>query len=1029
MGILAEETASNADYASDTTAATVTAKLDITDSSVSFPSSLTKNITIQLETGGIATAAPPGGLAVNLVSANTACVTPVATPVTIGAGLVTVVATLQYGGTATLPCTTTVTASGPAGVVTDNVSVTVNPTPGITGTGTIRVGAGLMESGSATLGFTLHGGVTVRVESLNPTVVQVAPNATTNGSTFVDFNLLNGEGSVSYYFHCLGGTAGQSGTIQVSAPGFLTRTHIVNCVEPLIRFIDLAASYNAFAADTLFRLQTGVNSVSGTAINVQQNLRFGGPDLVATMTTSDAGIARLKGPGGQVGASVDITIPAGSGLTPSSAVNGLSFDPVAVGTVTLSLSAPGFTTASNNATPNITITPNTITMPGLIRIGAGMMDSTTAILSATGHGGVTAHLESDNAAVLFAPNLTTTPTTTLDINVPNGSSSVSYVLHCTESAAGQAATITLTVPGFVTNTHTVNCVTPLVRFIDLAASYNTLNPDVPFRVQTGISTVGTTALNVQQSIRFGGVPLTATVTSDAPAVAQLKGPGGQVGASVTITVPVGSGLVSGLSFDPLSVGSVSVSISAPPFTTASNSSAMPITISGPTITTFAANVGAGMMDNHSASLGASAHGGVTVRVESDNANVLIAPNTSTTPASFLDVAVGNGSVNVPYVLHCLEGAAGTTATITVSSPLFTTATHSVTCRTPLVRIIDTAGSYTSFSPDVAFRVQLGISTLGGTALSVQQSLRFGSPGVTVTVTTDAPSVLQLKGPGGQVGASVTLSIPAGVGLASGLSLDPLSSGTANLSFSAPPLANASNPSALAITINTPGISPPGTLTIGAGLMAESAAFLGASAHGGVTVRVTSSNPSVALVSANTSTAGAAFVDIPVANGSTSIPFVVHGVEGAAGNTISLTFEAPGFTSASSSVNIVQPGIRVVDITSSSTFSAGAANVNFRIQIGLPNTTFTALTTQQGVRAGQSLSVTVTSSNGAVADLVVTGTTAATVNLTMGSNVGITNSGVAAGGVALDPKAPGTTTITPSASGFITVTAPTVTITP
>ena len=100
---------------------------------------------------------------------------------------------------------------------------------------------------------------------------------------------------------------------------------------------------------------------------------------------------------------------------------------------------------------------------------------------------------------------------------------------------------------------------------------------------------------------------------------------------------------------------------------------------------------------------------------------------------------------------------------------------------------------------------------------------------------------------------------------------------------------------MTVTVSAPGmtlLNLPGL--VGGGLMTGGfAARLGATAHGGVTVRITSSNPDVLLVSPNTTTAGTPFVDIPVANGSTDASFVIHGVEGAQG-TVTLTATAPGF---------------------------------------------------------------------------------------------------------------------------------------
>ena len=90
---------------------------------------------------------------------------------------------------------------------------------------------------------------------------------------------------------------------------------------------------------------------------------------------------------------------------------------------------------------------------------------------------------------------------------------------------------------------------------------------------------------------------------------------------------------------------------------------------------------------------------------------------------------------------------------------------------------------------------------------------------------------------------------------------------------------------VSVTVNPdPGISLfslPGL--VGAGLQSGTyTARLAESNHGGTTVRITSSNPALLLVSPNATTGGTASVDIPVANGSTDATYYIHGVEGRAG---------------------------------------------------------------------------------------------------------------------------------------------------
>ena len=122
--------ASHANYATAATDVTSTGSLNILESSLTMTPGFPGTIRVQLESVGSAIIVPPPGLTVALTSANSACVS-VPASITIPAGQTFVSRVLAHGGTATLPCTTTVTASA-TGLTSDVVSVTVNPNPGMT---------------------------------------------------------------------------------------------------------------------------------------------------------------------------------------------------------------------------------------------------------------------------------------------------------------------------------------------------------------------------------------------------------------------------------------------------------------------------------------------------------------------------------------------------------------------------------------------------------------------------------------------------------------------------------------------------------------------------------------------------------------------------------------------------------------------------------------------------------------------------------------------------------------------------------
>src|SRR5262249_39671918 len=97
------------------------------------------------------------------------------------------------------------------------------------------------------------------------------------------------------------------------------------------------------------------------------------------------------------------------------------------------------------------------------------------------------------------------------------------------------------------------------------------------------------------------------------------------------------------------------------------------------------------------------------------------------------------------------------------------------------------------------------------------------------------------------------------------------------------------------------------VTVGAGLQRNFNGFLGASQHGGTTVTVTSSQPSVALVSPDAATPGSTSINVVVPNGTTTVPFYVQGVDGQTG-TVTITLAASGFSQGVGTAAIVQPAV-------------------------------------------------------------------------------------------------------------------------
>ena len=815
-------TATNVNYATGATAASTTASLNITSTSLTINPTLDLPFSIQLESPpGTPRAAPAGGIPVTVSSANPACAVGT-TPVTIAAGNVSTTSTASYGGTATLPCTTTLTVSSPE-LISDTLSVTVNPAPGITmNVLNERVGAGLQYGiFTATLGAPAGvGGVQVTITSSNPAALRVSPNATTaaevDGSIVV--TVAQGATGAQFYLHGVEGQAGQTGTITASAVGYAdSAPGNVTITPPVVDLLGPAFSITALSADDQFQVRLGSLNAAGTGLSVEQQAQAGGAGIVATVTLTNsvpAGVAQLTTTAGS-GQTRTVTVAAAQSRSPGTvATGGVAFDPLLAGTITVNSAIPGGQAiAAGSRAISVTgagITTNVLNE----RVGAGLQYGIfTATLGApAGAGGVQVTITSSNPAALrVSPNATTAAEVdgSIVVTVNQGATGAQFYLHGVEGQAGQTGTITASAVGYADSAPgNVTITPPVVDLLGPAVAITTLTANDQFQVRlASLNAAGTAILNEQQARAGGaGIVATITLTNSVPAgVAQLVTTAG-TGTTGTVTVAAGQsrspGTVAtgGVAFDPLLAGTITVS-GAVPGGQAVATSSRAVTVSAPGITTNVLNerVGAGLQYGiFTATLGAPAGvGGVQVTITSSNPAALrVSPNATT--AAEVDgsivVTVNQGATGAQFYLHGVEGQAGQTGTITASAAGYTdSAPGVVTITPPVVDLLSLLTSIPVAAADDAFQVRLGSLNAAGTGLSVEQQAQAGGAGIvaTVTLTNSVPAgVAQLTTTAGS-GQTRTVTIaaaqsrsPATVA-AGGVAFDPLLAGTITVGSSIP----------------------------------------------------------------------------------------------------------------------------------------------------------------------------------------------------------------------------------------------------
>ncbi len=796
--------ASNPNYAADSGEVNVTAELNIIPTSTTLSAGFPIDITVRLQSLGSDVAAP-APISVNLTPTDPSCVA-VTSPISIDTGFVSAIATIDYAGTADLPCNTTVTASATS-ITPDTINITVNPTPVLKFQySPMTVGAGLMPfydtNNWINLGFSNHGGVTIRIQSSNPAVALVSPNGSTAGSEFIDVFVPDGQ---NYAYFVPQGVEGaptpSSVTFTASSPGFIDGTGTVDVVQPALRITSLNANTTTLSVNDPFTVDVGIPTANNSDVSVQR-VRSGGNTLRASIESTLPTVGQLV-TSTATGSPVTVDIQPGQYRSPTTVeAGGVAFDPLEGGNTTVVASISGFITTPPGSVDITVAAPVLSFQYSPITVGAGLMPyydtSNWVNLGATGHGGVTIRIQSSNPAVaLVSPNGSTAGSEFIDVFVPDGQNYAYFVPQGVEGApTPSSVTFTASSPGFIDGTGTVDVVQPALRITSLNANTTTLSVDDPFTVDVGIPTANNANVNVQR-VRSGGSTLSASIESTLPTVGQLV-TSTTTGKQVTVEIQPGqyqsptTVVAGGVAFNPLTTGDTTVVATISGFITTTSGS-VNMTVSAPPLSFQYSpiTVGAGLMLLYDSSnwvnLGATDHGGVTVHIQSSNPGVaLISPNGSTAGTESIDIFVPNGQGYAYFVAQGVEGApTPSSVSFTVSAPGFTDGTGTVEVVQPALRISALNASTTTSSPNDPFTVDVGIPTTNNANVTVQR-VRSGNSSLSVSVESSTPSVGQLV-TSIATGSPVTIEIQPGQYRSpttvetGGVAFDPLTNGTSTVS--------------------------------------------------------------------------------------------------------------------------------------------------------------------------------------------------------------------------------------------------------
>lgn len=1028
--------ATNPNYALDETVATVSAGVDITSTTFNINESFGLPATIRLVSGGNPVAAPPGGVTVTLSTADSLCAS-VPPSATIAQGFTSATVNVVYGGSATTPCSTRLYATGPVNFTNDSATVNVAVQPNTGQAATMFLGSGLQRNASAVLTANNHGGTTVRVFSSDSSRLLIAPNTSSLGTGSLDIPISINGSSYNFILQALEGLTGDTLYVYAQAPGFLTDSLQVLVYQAGIELIGVNSSATTLSPDDAFQLRVGSRSSPiATFLNQIDGVRFGADTLRASVRTDSSGIATLVRTAG-VSDSIGLWIAPGASASPTTvAAGGAAVRYVGQGTDSIRAVAPGFFATSGAARP-ITVTQPSISFLTAMTVGSGLHRGGSVSLSQAAVDTVIVTLAFDvpGVAVLSASN-SVVGTDTLRLTFPPGTSNVGFDVQALEGFTDTLLTLSATAPGFTSRTAAYRVYQPVIEIVGLNTTGTTLQADDAFYARIGTpSSAAGTFLNTVDQIRIGGAPLTVTFVNDSLGIGTLVHSDSTTD-SLTLTInPLESNTptnlpAGGVAFRYLAQGVTTIRAAAPPMRALASAQGSQVTVTQPSLNVpTSLNIGSGLQRSTSVSLSQASPDTVRVQLAFDATGVaLISDSIGTVGVDTLSLVFPPGTTFRTAYLQALEGTLADTLRLRVSSPGFIGDSMEVRVWQPVLEIVALGANLTSLDANDDFYVRVGTpSSPTGTFVNTVDELRAGSPGVNIRVASSVPTVGQLV-TSQLTSDTITLNVAAGLSgtpttfAAGGIAFDPLTTGTTVVSASASGFRVIPSASAT-VNVTQPAISlSTGNASVGAGLQVNQSGFFNTSGHSGRTVVIRSSNPSVLLVSPSAGIAATDSIVINVAAGQTGFTYYIAGVEGATG-TVNITASADGFLDGIVSKNVVAPAIQVNTNLAASGTAGVTPDDPFTVSVGIPDGALTFISQNQAVRAGQTLNVTVASSDSTVGRLVTLTETAGagSVTASIAGSATATPTTVNAGGVAFRFIAPGTTTVSATATGFLQIT--------
>ena len=576
------------------------------------------------------------------------------------------------------------------------------------------------------------GGVDVTITSSDPTKVLLATSATATGTPSVTVHVNAGTQGLPF-FYVQGLANSGSVTLTATGKGFNDGTTTVG-LQPS-GFVITSGNINSGASGDSNVTIAPSMLVAGSLVptGIAQGVRPGAAPVSVTTSSSNTAVGTITTP---------VTFNAGA--TSGTA----TFHPIAGGSTTISIQAPGFSVPSQfqSVTANVGLPGMTTTTA--VNVGKDLQVSNLVTLNTAPASPVAVTITSNSSAIATVSGDPTAAGSGL-VTFPSitGSTPAFYI----QGRSVGTTTFTVTAPGYADATIHIT-VSPSGFVMDSTSFRSSVGADTTVLVAPAVLDPSSLNFVALQALR-GGMTAQVTMTSGTTSVG-------------TITSPInftGNQTVGSATFHAIADGSTNLVVGTPAgFSTPTTLSNITASVGLPGIATNTVmTIGKDLESFNTATLGETPSSAVSVTITSNNPSIATVSSDPTVAGS---TSVTYNSITGTTPAFYIQGLSTGTATFTVSATGYNSATINVTVN-PSGFTLSTSSFTTSLGTDSTITIASGLLDPTSLSLSVLQPVRGGAT-VSVPVTSSSTATGTVTSPisfaGGQTtGTSKFHAVAAG----------------------------------------------------------------------------------------------------------------------------------------------------------------------------------------------------------------------------------------------------------------------------